>query len=473
MEDGEIDSDSNSTKHTNDFSSQASSQNSQHSVQSTKSSVHSAVSSSTTSVTSTAPMAVIRSASKESCSSQVTITSEPPGLSSSSSQSGVQPLFSGPEISDMSQDSRTMAWHKEDKLREHNKENIPEALRLELNSKIENKAKIETFSNEKTPNKPPPAVSGSSKRKSQTPMKLTADRNEAPPKKKKKLRRKSKDKKSQAESPRRLLVDKNSDDTSPNSEDSRPPNNPFVYKVKSSEPHSPFSGTSNKSTEFNETAELQIEAETDARSSFFDQTSYFQNNSTSTPEVKLPDDPQERIKFLGLEMTADTTFFKHNKSGSPTAADKTADLGALGLLMSDTKLSAPSRSNSPTQFLVNDHSPKNDTRRVAKRNIFNIETQNPIVKWARNLKAVLVEPKMNRHFLSQPVKFLESLTNVNVDQVLQKTIEMHREISKLPESQPEQKEEQGTNEDSFSSCSSSLLDGIDTMSMPAPPKFSS
>ena len=44
--------------------------------------------------------------------------------------SGNQGLFSGPEISDMSQDSKTMAWHREDKLREQNKENIPESLRL-------------------------------------------------------------------------------------------------------------------------------------------------------------------------------------------------------------------------------------------------------------------------------------------------------------------------------------------------------
>ena len=43
---------------------------------------------------------------------------------------GNQGLFSGPEISDMSQDSKTMAWHREDKLREQNKENIPESLRL-------------------------------------------------------------------------------------------------------------------------------------------------------------------------------------------------------------------------------------------------------------------------------------------------------------------------------------------------------
>ena len=35
-------------------------------------------------------------------------------------------------------------------------------------SKIENKAKIETFATEKTPNKPiPPVMTGSSKRKSQ------------------------------------------------------------------------------------------------------------------------------------------------------------------------------------------------------------------------------------------------------------------------------------------------------------------
>ena len=62
-----------------------------------------------------------------------------------------------------------------------------------------------------------------------------------------------------------------------------------------------------------ETAELRIEAETDARSSFFDQSAYFSTNQNSSTIVVNEIPPEDRIKALGLEMTADTSMFPHNK----------------------------------------------------------------------------------------------------------------------------------------------------------------
>jgi len=497
LEDGEIDSDSQQSTQ----NSQQSSQNSQPSQTSSQQNT-SCVSSQDSILDSTVinrdepviqPLPVVRTSSNSTLESNPTTSQSSSSFGGGVSGNQDRGLFSGPEISDMSQDSKTMIWHREDKLREQNKENIPESLRL---SKIENKAKIETFSTEKTPNKPiPPVATGSSKRKSQTPMKLTADRNEAPPKKKKKLKRKSKEKSQKhIQSPQRkhLLVDKNCD-TSPCSEDSQQPSNPFTpYKVKESEPHSPFSNTSNKSAEFNdsETAELRIEAETDARSSFFDQNAYFstnQNSNQSESKIivnEIP--PEDRIHALGLDMTENTTLLPHNKSHSPSKPDMVA---ICGLEMSDTKLSPPSRSISTTPPRTTSPPPKSPlvnqnrakvTKRTAKRNVFHIETNNPLIKWARDLNFVLERDKaMSRQFQSSPNIFMNNLARVNVDFIVTKAIDLNRNITRLSPTISPKKDKKG-NEflidgdiegNGESSTSSSFYDDILEEDFSMPPRY--
>lgn len=132
LEDGELDSDSQSTQN-----SQLSSQNSQTSQ--TSSQQNTSCASSQDSIldstvinreepTKAPPVIVHRTPSNISLESHATNSQGSSNFGSGIS--GNQGLFSGPEISDMSQDSKTMAWHREDKLREQNKENIPESLRL-------------------------------------------------------------------------------------------------------------------------------------------------------------------------------------------------------------------------------------------------------------------------------------------------------------------------------------------------------
>ena len=74
--------------------------------------------------------------------------------------------------------------------------------------------------------------------------------------------------------------------------------------------------------EFNdsETAELRIEADDDARSSFFDQNAYFstnENSSQSEPKKLIVNEipPEDRIHALGLDMTENTTLLPLNKVG--------------------------------------------------------------------------------------------------------------------------------------------------------------
>ena len=90
---------------------------------------------------------VVRTPSNSTLESHPTTSQGSQASSFGGGVSGNQGLFSGPEISDMSQDSKTMAWHREDKLREQNKENIPESLRLsELTRNAINNRYLETGS---------------------------------------------------------------------------------------------------------------------------------------------------------------------------------------------------------------------------------------------------------------------------------------------------------------------------------------
>lgn len=100
---------------------------------------------------------------------------------------------------------------------------------------------------------------------------------------------------------------------------------------------------------------MRLESDTEARSSF-------------EPENILPDNYQERIKMLDLEMTSDTRAisksFNSSTSSTSTVKLKTppGDLTArLGLELSDTK-QIPSRSPSPLPS-------------AAKRNIFDTENK--------------------------------------------------------------------------------------------------
>ena len=140
LEDGELDSDSQSTQNSQQSNSQQSSQDSQSTASSQQ---NTSCASSQDSIldstvinrdepvteTSLEPPVVHRTPSNISLESHPT-NSQGSSNFGGSVLSGNQGLFSGPEISDMSQDSKTMAWHREDKLREQNKENIPESLRL-------------------------------------------------------------------------------------------------------------------------------------------------------------------------------------------------------------------------------------------------------------------------------------------------------------------------------------------------------
>ena len=90
---------------------------------------------------------IVRTPSNSTLESHPTTSQGSQASSFGGGVSGNQGLFSGPEISDMSQDSKTMAWHREDKLREQNKENIPESLRLsELTRNAINNQYLETGS---------------------------------------------------------------------------------------------------------------------------------------------------------------------------------------------------------------------------------------------------------------------------------------------------------------------------------------
>ena len=116
-----------------------------------------------------------------------------------------------------------------------------------------------------------------------------------------------------------------------------------------------------------------------------------------------------------------------------------------GLEMSDTKLSPPSRSVSTTpprttspprrsSPLANQNLPiAKVTKRTAKRNVFHIETNNPLIKWARDLKSVLEGDKtMSRQFQNSPNIFMNNLSRVNVDVILTKAIDLNRNITQIP-----------------------------------------
>ena len=125
-----------------------------------------------------------------------------------------------------------------------------------------------------------------------------------------------------------------------------------------------------------------------------------------------------------------------------------------GLEMSDTKLSPPSRSVSttpprttPTKTATSPPprtSPLANqnpyllpitkvTKRTAKRNVFHIETNNPLIKWARDLKTVLEGDKtMSRQFQNSPNIFMNNLSRVNVDVILTKAIDLNRNITQIP-----------------------------------------
>merc|ERR1711990_921578 len=113
-----------------------------------------------------------------------------------------------------------------------------------------------------------------------------------------------------------------------------------------------------------------------------------------------------------------------------------------------TKLSPPSRSvsttppqtTSPPQRsspLANQNLPiAKVTKRTAKRNVFHIETNNPLIKWARDLKSVLEGDKtMSRQFQNSPNIFMNNLARVNVDVILKKAIDLNRNITQIPASQ--------------------------------------
>ena len=117
-----------------------------------------------------------------------------------------------------------------------------------------------------------------------------------------------------------------------------------------------------------------------------------------------------------------------------------------GLEMSDTKLSPPSRSVSTTPPRTISPPPRRSspstnqnlpiakvTKRTAKRNVFHIETNNPLIKWARDLKTVLEGDKtMSRQFQNSPNIFMNNLARVNVDLILTKAIDLNRNITQIP-----------------------------------------
>ena len=115
-----------------------------------------------------------------------------------------------------------------------------------------------------------------------------------------------------------------------------------------------------------------------------------------------------------------------------------------GLEMSDTKLSPPTRSISTTPPRTSSSPPPRSsplanqnrakvTKRTAKRNVFHIETNNPLIKWARDLKSVLEGDKtMSRQFQNSPNIFMNNLARVNVDAILTKAIDLNRNITQIP-----------------------------------------
>ena len=115
-----------------------------------------------------------------------------------------------------------------------------------------------------------------------------------------------------------------------------------------------------------------------------------------------------------------------------------------GLEMSDTKLSPPTRSISTTPPRTSSSPPPRSsplanqnrakvTKRTAKRNVFHIETNNPLIKWARDLKSVLEGDKtMSRQFQNSPNIFMNNLARVNVDVILTKAIDLNRNITQIP-----------------------------------------
>ena len=124
------------------------------------------------------------------------------------------------------------------------------------------------------------------------------------------------------------------------------------------------------------------------------------------------------------------------QSHSPSKPDMVA---ICGLEMSDTKLSPPSRSIStspPRSPLANRNRPTAKvTKRTAKRNVFHIETNNPLIKWARDLKSVLEGDKtMSRQFQNSPNIFLNNLARVDVDVIVTKAIDLNRNITEIPSS---------------------------------------
>lgn len=105
-----------------------------------------------------------------------------------------------------------------------------------------------------------------------------------------------------------------------------------------------------------------------------------------------------------------------------------------GLEMSDTKLSPPSRSVSTNPPRTT--SPPQRSSSLANQNLPSakvIETNNPLIKWARDLKSVLEGDKtMSRQFQNSPNIFMNNLARVNVDIILKKAIDLNRNITQIP-----------------------------------------
>jgi hypothetical protein len=305
-------------------------------------------------------------------------------------------------------------------------------------------------------------------------MKLTADHNQAPKKKKRK-------KSNKKITP---IVQKNSDqDNSPGSEDSRPASNPFIYSIKQSEPHSPFSNSSNKSCK----AEVVIEEEdSSTRFSYSppDPRIDLENSNIFIPDSTvqyIPDNTVDRIKLMGLEMTNDATMFNEyvtesktntntKTNSNSTPPQNLTDWGALGLQMSETKM------NYSESFGSDQTERVSPVPAVAKRNIFQTQTprdqtprdhdQSATSQWARQMIEMLESDKIiSKLFDENSAKFILAMEHVDLDEIREK---VQRITSTLPIPSPTHSQSTHSNANSGSDSDDSIYEyQFNDFSMPA------
>ena len=145
------------------------------------------------------------------------------------------------------------------------------------------------------------------------------------------------------------------------------------------------------------------------------------NNST----VFVPENANERIKLMGLEMTNDATMFndfvaeatgQNKTSFGKTPPRKNPDWKALGLQMSETKMNHSSGSGHSTSPVPT----------VAKRNIFQTKTPKKASNtsvWAGSMLQLLeTDRALGKLFDEQPAKFLSAMQHIDLDSITEKVV---------------------------------------------------